>query len=343
MWRVHEVDEFLASKFKELSLPGLSCCIAYNNQVTTFNYGVGDLEYAVPVDDYSIFNIASVGKLLTTVCVFRLIDQGRLRLDTCLGDLLFIPQNWRSIQVSHLLSHSSGIKNYTDVPEYWTESQLDVAPERIIEYVSNAQLEFQPGTHWRYSNTGYYLLGLIVEQLSGMDYFDFAAQVIAGYKSGLKIIRTDDRQIMSGRVTGYVYDGHGIVKPPYYSNSGTFSAGGFSASLTDFIHFENALFNGKVLSNTSLNLIKEPYIQDDGSYLSSPDEELTFKMTHGLFRFDSAGMTYLAHGGEIFGYKTEYMRAPDKNFSVILGTNLSCNFDSLKMLDKVYHLTTAKP
>ncbi|MES3017892.1 MAG: serine hydrolase domain-containing protein [Bacteroidota bacterium] len=334
------VYEYLNSRFPKLGVPGLSCCISYQNKLSTFNFGYSDIATQKPIDDRSIFNIASIGKLITSACILKLVEKGTCTLNTCVGELLpEIPGNWKSVKISHLMSHSSGIPNYTDVPEYWKESHLDVPKQRILDYVKNSELDFESGSRWKYSNTGFYLLGLIIEKISGLNYFDFAKSLVASWKTGLEILKTDDRVVFPDKVTGYSFTSDKFIIPSYYSNSGTFSAGGFSARLQDFLDFETALFNGKILNASSLHVLITPFLNVDGSVLNGTDRVLDFAMTHGLFRFAKKGKVQVAHGGEILGYKSEYMRVVDDNFSVILATNADCNFKSLEMLDKVYDLT----
>lgn len=332
-------EEYLAFKFRQLNLPGLACSVSYRGEITDYYFGKSDVQLDLPLNDRSIFNIASVGKLISIACIFKLIEANKLGLHTSIGEVLpNLPSVWNIVRIEHLLSHSSGIKNYTDSAEYWNECRLDVPKSRILDYVKGANLEFEPGNRWKYSNTGFYLLGLIVEHISGKSYFDFAHELIAGYKPGLMIIPTDDRKVIAGKICGYTQKDKELIKSPYYSNSGTFSAGGFSAVLHDFIDFEAALFTGKVLSDESLQTIARPYAKADGSLLRSPDPASGFAMTHGLFRFENSGRPYLAHRGEIFGFTTEYRRYMDDGFSMIVSANTDSEFDSNEIINEAYNL-----
>lgn len=334
-------EEYLALKFQQLNLPGFACSISYRDKITDYYFGKSDTELDEAVSGRSVFNIASVAKLITVACVFKLIEANKFGLHTTLGELLpDIPRAWQSVRIEHLLSHSSGIKNYTDIAEYWSECHLDVPKSRIIEYVQDTDLQFEPGSRWRYSNTGFYLLGFIIENISGKNYFEYAAELISSYKSGLMIIPTDDRKLIEGRVSGYTLKDGNRVKPPYYSNSGTYSAGGFSAILHDFLDFETGLFNGNVLNNESLQAIIQPFKKADGTALRSPDPAFDFSMTHGLFRFEGL-KPYLAHRGEMFGFTAEYRRMINEDFSVILAANTDCEFDSAEILNEVYRLITS--
>ncbi len=333
------VGEYLTSQFSRLSLPGLSCSVSYRGEIADYHFGTSDLQTGTPVSDKSIFNIASVGKLITAVCILKLIEDNKFKLDTAIGELLSdLPSGWNAVEIGHLLTHSSGLKSYTDKAEYWSEYHMDVPKSRIIEYVQDADLQSEPGSQWSYSNTGFYLLGLIIEKVTAQDYFRYALDLVGSCKSGLTIIPTDDRLEIPGKVTGYTQKDGELIKPPYYSNSGTFAAGGFSANLHDFIDFENSLFSGKIISDTSLNKIIQPYRKKDGSILRSPDPVFDFAMTHGLFRFENSGRPFLAHRGEIFGFTTEYRRMIDDDFSMIISTNSDHEFNSSEIINEVYKL-----
>ncbi len=332
-------EEYLAFKFRQLKVPGFGCGISYKGKITGYYFGKSDLQLDLPVSSRSIFNIASVGKMITVACIFKLIEAKKFDLHTSIGQLLpDLPSDWDAIRIDHLLTHSSGIKNYTDAAEYWNEYHLDVPKSRIIGYVKDAGPEFAPGTRWKYSNTGFYLLGLIIEKISGKEYFEFCSELICSYRPGLKIIPTDDRKKIPGRVTGYIQQGEKLIQPPYYSNSGTFSAGGFSAVLHDFIDFESALFNGKILTDKSLQAMIHAHLKDDGSQLKSPHPAFDFSMTKGLFRFENSGKPYLAHRGEIFGFTAEYRRMINDDFSIVLAVNADCELDSGGIIDEVYRL-----
>jgi D-alanyl-D-alanine carboxypeptidase len=337
-----KVEQYLAYQFKQLEVPGLACSISYRGQIEDYSFGKGDLGLDVPVHNRSLFNLASVAKLITVVGIFKLIEANKLNLRTKVGELLSgLPLAWNAIRIDQLLTHSSGIKNYTDAAEYWTECHLDVPKSRIIEYVADAEEEFKPGTRWKYSNTGYYLLGLIIEKLSGKDYYDYSKGLFDSYKPGLTILPTDDRIVIPERVSGYTRKEGEFVKTSYYSNSGTYAAGGFSAALHDFIDFESALFAGRVLNPSSLHEITNPHVKDDGFDLESPDPAFNFSMTKGLFRFENSGNPYLAHRGEIFGFTAEYRRMVNDDFSMLVAINSDSEFNSADMIDEVYKLVSS--
>lgn len=316
------IRRYLAQQFEDLNLVGLGCAVSWVDRVSAFCYGVNDLDHRIPINGQSVFNIASVGKFLTTVAILSLIEKRDIQLHTKLGHVLHdLPDQWKKIAIKHLLSHSSGIKNYTAVKTYWDETTLDVSRDRILDYVRDYPLEFEPGTQWQYSNTGFFLLGLIIEAVTGGGYFDYVDKMITGFKPGLQIYPTRDTLTIPGRVSGYRLENNVHVKAPYYSPSGTFSAGGYSGSLPDFLEFENAFFKGKILSTGSVEIISRSFITSNGKVLHVGDAISGFEMTLGLFKFKKFGKTVLAHGGQIAGFSTNYLRVPEEHLSIIVSVN----------------------
>jgi CubicO group peptidase (beta-lactamase class C family) len=317
-----DIPAKLTERFNAMGWVGMGCALVQGGTISGYSLGTADLARKIPVQEHSRFDIASVGKLFTTVAVLRLVETGRLTLDTALGDLLEdLPEPWHGVRIVHLLTHSSGIKNYTDMPDYWKEVQDDVPRDRILQYVRDYPLDFEPGTRWAYSNTGFYLLGLVMEAVSRSGYFDFVRELIEGCRPGLRIGPTGDTRPISTVVTGY-HLARGVPTPvDYYSNRGTFSAGGFSAALPDFMEFENALFSGRILDRSSLTLITRSYEKPNGETLRSPDPDFGFEMAHGLFKFRKDGLTILAHRGETSGFSSCYKRILEKDIAVIIAVN----------------------
>lgn len=319
-----DIPRRLQESFHAHTWVGMGCALASEGKILSYSYGMADTARNLLVEARSLFDIASVGKLFTTVAILKLIETGQLTLETALEDVLQdLPSPWRRVQTGHLLTHSSGIRNYTDTGDYWKEVEADVSRDRILEYVKACPLEFEPGTRWAYSNTGFFLLGLVTEAVSQTGYFNFVKQLIESYRSGLRIVPTGNAGPLSDVVTGYQIRAGVPAEAGYYSNCGTFSAGGFSASLPDFMAFENGLFSGRILNRNSLALITRPFERPDGEILRSSDPDLGFEMTHGLFKFSKDGLSVLAHRGETRGFSSCYKRIPEKDLSVIIAVNTS--------------------
>src|SRR3974390_3373539 len=171
--RADQVDELINTQKAEHRIPGLALTIVQNgNSVKTAAYGFANLELSVPVTPETVFEIGSVTKQFTAAAILLLVQDGKISVDDKIGWYLNpIPDAWRDITVRHLLTHTSGIKSYTGLDGFELRRHLTQA--QFIAAIGAQPLEFQPGQAWKYSNTGFNLLGFIVENVSNKSYWDF--------------------------------------------------------------------------------------------------------------------------------------------------------------------------
>lgn len=151
-----------------------------DGKVVIRSYGMADAGRGLPVTAATIFPIASITKQFTAAAVMQLVERHQLRLSERLASLLpgvhWVDQRANSVTVQQLLTHTSGIHDYTSVPEFGRLQSRPQTPATILKLVTGLPLKFAPGTRAAYSNTGYYLLGLIIERLTGMPYDDYVRQ-----------------------------------------------------------------------------------------------------------------------------------------------------------------------
>lgn len=316
------MDDFLSEEFKKLNCVGLGIAYSVGQEIYSYCFGKSNLDYNIDILEDSVFNLASIGKLFTVIAVFQQIEQNKFTLETEIKDILEdLPDFFRKVKIKHLLTHSSGIKSYTSVDDYWKEARLDVPRERILEYIKDSSLDFEPGSNWSYNNSGFYLLGLIVEKTSRQSYFEYIKREILT-PLGLKYIYpTDAYDIISNRVTGYQKNNGLIRVAEYYSNAGLFSAGGFSAKLSDFLRFEKAVFEKKIINQKSLKTFLTPFLLNNGKTVKEEFPHYGFEMCHGIYKFNHKSETIYAHNGEIIGFSCDYFRAVNDDFSVIAVCN----------------------
>src|SRR5262249_17936589 len=137
-------------------------------------YGVADIESKTPATPDTAYQLASVTKTFTATAVMQLVEDGKIKLDNRITRrLVGLPKIWSEIRISHLLTHTSGIKDYTQFPAIADHPEREFTGDEIISLVADLPLDFLPGERYSYSNTGYYLLGLLIEKVSGQSYGDF--------------------------------------------------------------------------------------------------------------------------------------------------------------------------
>ena len=329
--------DFLEKERERMNVAGIGVAISTNKGIEFFSAGYSDIKERSIIDESSIFDIASIGKLFTSVAILVLIEKGHLKLETKISNILEdCPKPWAKIEIRHLLTHTSGLKNYTDTKLYWEEVQKDVSVERILEYILDAPLNFASGTQFHYCNTGYFLLGLIIEKLSNESYFQFVQSNILE-KCNVNIHPTDNRIVTTKKVVGYIeHDGY-LNHVEYYSNSGTFSAGGFSCALNDFLEFEKRLFHGEIISKEYVNLLIQSFQKPNGETLHVSNHNFSFEMGHGLFIFNGNSKK-VAHAGNIKGFSSSYMRMLEDDLAIIVSINTDNKFEIHNLADEIYDL-----
>src|SRR5215216_3458781 len=176
---ISEIDALLQAAYQP-NEPG-AAVIALKDQQPVFRkgYGLANLELHVPITPDTVFRLASVTKQFTAVAILMLMEQGKLALqDPITRFLPDYPTHDHTITVEHLLTHTSGIRSYTDMPEWPPLWRKDFSVGELIDSFKDQPMQFAPGTRWAYNNSGYVLLGAIIEQLSGLSYAQFVQQHI---------------------------------------------------------------------------------------------------------------------------------------------------------------------
>lgn len=274
-------------------------------------YGSADLEWSIPNSPTVKFRLGSVTKQFTAACVLLLEERGKWKAsDPVKKYMPDAPAAWDKITLFNLLTHTSGIPNFTSFPEYQDFQMKHLTPKEIVEKFENKPLDFAPGTKWNYSNSGYVLLGYLIEKVSGETYQEFLQQNIFT-PLGMKDSGYDSNEaIIPRRASGYSRSEHGIVNAGYVNMTVPFSAGGLYSTTEDLLKWERGLFGGKVLSAESLKEMTTPYKND---------------YAFGLMVTTKNGRKEIAHGGGIQGFNTAVAYWPDDQLTVIVLANLNGN------------------
>jgi CubicO group peptidase (beta-lactamase class C family) len=175
-----EIDQIVRQEI-DLQGPGVAIAVVKEGKpVHIEGYGVANLEWDCPIRPDTVFRLASITKQFTATAIMLLEHQGKLRLDDSITIYLpDYPTHDRTITITHLLNHTSGIKSYTSLDIFVTDiAKKDMSPADLLAYFKNLPLEFEPGTRFLYNNSGYHLLGLLIEKLAEMSYEQFIQQFI---------------------------------------------------------------------------------------------------------------------------------------------------------------------
>jgi len=202
---IDAVDRYLDSQLKQRQIPGVSLAVVRNGKLEkAAGYGFADLENNVAATERTVYQWASVSKQFTAECIMMLVQDGKLRLDDPVSKhYASAPETWSKVTIRHLLNHTSGIKSYTSIPNFFATIRKDYKPDELIGLVRDLPLEFEPGEKWSYNNSGYYLLGLVIEKVSGKSYGDFLAARIFGPLQMMTARINDQFALITNRATGY--------------------------------------------------------------------------------------------------------------------------------------------
>ena len=169
------IDDYIQGLMQKRHIPGVSIAVVRDGKVILAKgYGVANVELSVPATERTVYQLASVTKMFTATAIMMLVAEGKLKLDDRITERLSdLPAAWRDVTVRHLLNHTSGIKSYTSVKDFHKTSRKDYDRRELLALVTKVPLEFAPGEKWSYCNTGYFLLGMLIEKVSGKEYGEF--------------------------------------------------------------------------------------------------------------------------------------------------------------------------
>ena len=279
-------------------------------------FGYADLEHGVPVTDSTVFRIGSVTKQFTAALILHLIEEDRLSLEDELSALL--PNHWSGddpVTVRQLLNHTSGIPSYTSLGERWQAGiALDLTHEELLSLFRDEPLDFEPGTAFAYNNSGYYLLGMIIEEIAGQPYDQVLEEVIFEPLGLRDSSYCWTRPIIPGRARGYQMEEGEVRNADPLSMTQPFAAGALCSSVRDLATWDRALRTGQVVSLASYERMVTP----EGLPESAPME-----YGFGLVRGALEGIPKVEHGGGINGFNSALAYYPDEDLTVIALVNLN--------------------
>lgn len=272
-------------------------------------YGWANREWKVPTTTGTRYRIGSLTKQFTAAAILLLEERGLLRTDDLLTKHLpDSPAAWGEITVFHLLTHTSGIPNFTSFPDFASTQANRAGLDDLIRRFQGKPLDFAPGTQWNYSNSGYVLLGAVIQKVSGQSYAQFLDEHFFE-PLGMRSTGYDyNALILPLRASGYTYTNGYFSNAAFTDMSVPFSAGALYSTTGDLLVWQKALASGKVLSAPSL-------------------EKMTTSVTNryamGLFSARLNGRQAWFHGGAIAGFQSELDYYPDPRLTVIVLGNVS--------------------
>ncbi|KPJ84032.1 MAG: hypothetical protein AMS19_02215 [Gemmatimonas sp. SG8_23] len=297
-------------------VPGVSVAVVRGEEVLLRRgYGLVDLEWdvATPADAGASYEIGSVTKQFTAAAVLLLAEEGLVDLDADFTDYVAFDTGGRTIPVRRLLDHTSGIESYTDMPVFGELTPFTLPRDTLLRLVEEEPFDFEPGTALIYNNTGFFVLGLIVEEVSGQAYEDFVAERLFE-PAGMDDSYYCHHELWRGR-RAHGYDAVGperLIRARYLDHTWPYAAGSLCSTVDDLVKWNQALHGGDILGPESYAVMITPTPLVDGSPV---------RYAMGIANQEVGGRRVLAHGGGINGFTSHLAYYPDEELSVVVLQN----------------------
>ena len=279
-------------------------------------FGMANLELNVSMKAENVFEIGSMTKQFTAISILMLMEQGKLQLDDDIKKHIpKYPTHGKKITIHHLLTHTSGIKSFTSMKTLRTIERQDLTPTELIDFFKNEAMDFDPGEDFKYNNSGYVILGYIIEVISGRSYADFIADNIFQKLEMNSSQYASHSQVIENRAYGYHQKGD-YVNKNYISLSLPYSSGSLMSTVDDMLKWNEALKNNSLIKAETKAKAYQNHTLNKG-------DKINYGYGWHISTIDDSQS--LEHGGSIFGFKSMGVYLPEEDIYVIGLSNCDCN------------------
>lgn len=315
--RAAKIDEFVEFYHQVERFNG-SVLVAEGGEVIyKKGFGLANMEWGIPNAPDTKFRLASVSKQFTAMLVMQLVQEGKIDLEGKLTDYLpeFRRETGDKVTIHHLLTHTSGLPDYSDASGFWNElMRSPLTPEFVVDSLSSGDLEFEPGTQYRYNNGGYYLLSLIVERVAGEKFGEVLREKILE-PLGMKNSGLDyPEMILEKRATGYEQNVDGLTNARHRQIENLLGTGGIYSTVEDLYLWDRALYTEELLSQKYMDILFRPYLDNYAYGWGAKKVQL------GATEDSTA---YLGHSGNVAGFNSRIVRLVDDEHLIVLLCNIS--------------------
>ena len=313
------IDALFQDIIKEDS-PGAAVLIAQNGEILyQKGFGYANLKNQIPITPQTKFRIGSITKQFTASAILKLQEENLLKVTDRLSKFLPDYPRGDEVTIHHLLTHTSGIHNYTNYPEFAAAVETYVEAEEMIELFKADKFDFDPGEKWSYSNSGYFLLGHIIEKVSGQSLKNYLKRHFSD-PTGMKNTEAhDSNHPPQNEATGYSYVTDKPEKAINWDMSRAGGAGNLYSTIQDLYHWNEAIFNNKLLNQNTLKLAFTPVKINDGS----SGNAFGGQYGYGWMLMEKRGLKEIGHGGSLPGWASYLTRYPQQNLTIAILANAS--------------------
>ncbi len=323
--KVEDIDAVVRSYYETHQFSGTVLVAKAGQVIYRKSYGLANREWKIPNRPEAKYRIASISKQFTAMLILQLVAEGRLSLTGRITDYLpyYRKDTGRRVTLHHLLTHTSGIPDLTDDPYFWDyETRLRFDLKTLVKKHCSGRLEFKPGTQFDYCNSGYIILGAIIEEVTGKSYETVLEERIL---KPLGLSHTDydhNKVILPYRASGYDYNYGDYQNANYLDMSSIGAAGALYSTVDDLFRWDQALYTDRLLPAEYREKMMTPYLNDYAYGLGIYQVELP----------DSSRVTMVSHTGGIHGFNSRIARYIDQRHTVIiLGNQIPINHTDMNI------------
>ncbi len=327
-----KVDSFINLQMTQKNIAGLSLAVMYEGKIIhSKGYGFANLEHKIPAASNTVYLMASVTKTFVAVATMMLVEKGKISLKDTVGKYVpDLPAHWKVVTIQQLLSHTSGIKGNVDwPPPCKTELKFDnynYTRVDVIKETACLPLSFIPGEKWEYSGRGYYVLGMLIEAVSGKTFEQFLKENVFDPLEMHNTRMINYKAIIPNRATGYQKENNQFVNKLLPQDPIVeFSDGGLISTVIDMSKWDAALYSEKILKKETLQLMFTPVRIKDGftpyglGFATTPFQE----------------HRRVGHLGRIPGFESAFTRFIDDKISVIIFINTELDSGQMDMANRI--------
>ena len=336
--KASKIDEYMTKIFENRQFNG-SVLVAENGKVIyKKGFGYANMDWKIPNEPDTKFRIGSITKQFVAMQIMQLVEEGKIKLDGKLIDYLpeYRKDTGEKITIHHLLTHTSGIPSYTGLPRFWSDSTRNPYEiDYMVKHFHSGDLEFEPGTDYKYNNTGYFLLGVIIEKVTGKSYKENLLERIIKPQNMKNSGVERNVEILENKANGYYTQLTGYVNEPYFYMVNAFGAGDMYSTVEDLYLWDQALYTERLLTEKYKKIMFTPFLKNYAYGWS------VFKVALGE---STDSVRVISHSGGINGFNTRIFRlVKDKHLIVLLNNTGSINhLEMCKMITNILYDKTYK-
>lgn len=328
------VDSLVQPYIDSVKAAGIDIAVYKSNEPLLYKaYGLADLEFNVNLPVDASFEIGSVTKQFTGAAICQLAEAGKLGLDDDITKFIKFDTHGKKVTIRNLLSHTSGIKGYTELPVFEKISMFSYHRDTLLRLVEKEPFDFEPGEELIYSNTGFFMLGLIIEKVSGVTYEEYVKKNLFD-KAGMKnSYYGSETRVIRNKAHGYDTGEKGLVHAAYLDHTWPFSAGSLCSTTEDLVKWNDALHHGRIIGEKMYREFITPAVLKDGT------------KTHyamGITVSDQDGKRLISHRGGINGYLSQNSYYPDENVSIVVLINTTGPVAPYEISRRIAHFLFGK-